>query len=62
VILIDRAGNIAFRTDTAAGDRNIAAVFNRMASNPNTMTEEKANGLIERALTQEIESVLNRKD
>ena len=34
VILIDRAGKIAFRSDMAAGDRNVAAVFMKILTDP----------------------------
>jgi peroxiredoxin len=61
VILIDRAGKIAFRSDTAAGDRNVAAVFMKIAADPNAMTEEKANQLVERAIREEIESILKQE-
>jgi hypothetical protein len=62
VILVDRAGEIAFRSDMAAGDRNAAAVFVRTLTDPEVMTEEKANRLVERALAEEIEAVLKRSD
>ncbi|MFI5456191.1 MAG: sigma-70 family RNA polymerase sigma factor [Isosphaerales bacterium] len=62
VILIDRAGKIAFRSDTATGDRNVTALFNQMAVDPKTITEEKANQLTEKALAREIERVLKPKD
>ena len=58
LIVIDRAGKIAFRSDLAAGDRNVSAVFTRILTDPQVMTEEKANRLVERALAEEIESVL----
>ena len=62
VILIDRAGQIAFRSDMAAYDRNVAAVFMQILTDPQGMTEEKANRLVERALAEEIESVLKQRD
>ena len=43
VILIDRAGQISFRSDMAAYDRNVAAVFMQILTDPQSMTEEKAN-------------------
>jgi hypothetical protein len=62
VILIDRAGQIAFRSDMAAYDRNVAAVFMQILTDPQGMTEEKANRLIERALAEEIEAILKQRD
>ena len=53
VIIIDRAGKIAFRSDMAAYDRNVAAVFMQILTDPQAMTEEKANRLVERALAEE---------
>jgi hypothetical protein len=58
VIVIDRAGKIAFRSDTAEGDRNPVTVFRQIVANPGTMTEEKAIEVIHKALAQEIERVL----
>ena len=58
VILIDRAGQIAFRSDMAADDRNVAAVFMQILTGPQAMTEEKGNQQVERAIAEEIESVL----
>jgi hypothetical protein len=62
LIVIDRAGKIAFRSDTAADDRNLAAVFMRIQTDPQAMTEEKANRLVERAIADEIEAVLKQGD
>jgi RNA polymerase sigma factor (sigma-70 family) len=62
VILIDRAGKVAFRSDMAAYDRNVAAVFMQILTDPQAMTEEKANRLVERAIAEEIELVLEQKD
>ena len=61
VIIIDRAGKIAFRSDMAY-DRNVAAIFMQILTDPQAMTEEKANRLVERALAEEIESVLKQRD
>ena len=58
VILIDGAGKIAFRSDTAVGDRNVAAVFMQILTDPQAMNDEKANQLVEQAIGEEIESVL----
>ncbi len=55
VILIDRKGRIAFRSDATAGDRNVAAVFMKMLTEPQTMTDKRANLLVERAIAEEIE-------
>jgi hypothetical protein len=62
LIVIDRAGKTAFRSDTAADDRNLAAVFMRIQTDPQAMTEEKANRLVERAIADEIEAVLKQGD
>ena len=62
VFLIDRAGKIAFRSDMAAGDRNVAAVFMKILTAPQAMTEEKANSVVERAIAGEIEADLNEED
>ena len=62
LILIDHAGKIAFRSDMTTSDRNVAAVFMKILTDPQIMTEEKANRLIERAMAAEIESVLKYKD
>jgi hypothetical protein len=62
LILIDRAGKIAFRSDMTAGDRNVAAVFMKILTDPQAMTEEKANRLVERAIAEEIEAVLKQMD
>jgi alkyl hydroperoxide reductase subunit AhpC len=58
LVVIDRAGKIAFRNDTATGARNLSAIFRQMVQNPKEMTEQKANQLIERMLADEIEKVL----
>ena len=57
-IVIDRAGKIAFRSDMAADDRSVGGVFMRILTNPQSMTAEKANALVERAIAEEIDSVL----
>jgi RNA polymerase sigma factor (sigma-70 family) len=58
LVLIDRAGKIAFRSDMTAGDKNLAGVFIRILTDPQAMTEEKSQQLVERAIGDEIESVL----
>ncbi|HEX3449551.1 MAG TPA: carboxypeptidase regulatory-like domain-containing protein, partial [Isosphaeraceae bacterium] len=60
VILINQAGKIAFRSDMAAGDRNVAAVFMKILTDPQSMTEEKANRLVQEAVAEEIEGVLKQ--
>ena len=62
VILIDQAGKIAFRSDMAAGDRNVAGVFMKILTDPQAMTEKKASSLVERAIAEEIEAVLRQLD
>ncbi len=62
LILIDRRGKIAFRSDATAGDRNLAAVFMKILTEPEMMTKEKANQLVERAIAEEIELVLKPND
>ena len=57
VILIDRAGKIAFRSDMTAGDRNVAAILMKIISYMNAMTDEKANRLVEQAIAREIEGI-----
>jgi hypothetical protein len=62
VIMIDREGRVAFRSDSATGDQNISVVFDRMAAESAIMTEEKANGVIEGGLAREIEDILRKAD
>ena len=62
IILIDRAGKIAFRSDMAAGNQNAAGVFLQILTDPQAMTEDMANQLVERAIGEEIELVLKRTD
>ncbi len=62
LILIDRRGKIAFRSDATAGDRNLAALFMKILTEPEMMTKEKANQLVERAIAEEIELVLKQND
>src|SRR5271170_7528935 len=58
IIVIDAAGEIAFRSDTAAGDGNLTALFRQIMANPKTITDEKAIDVIHKALAEEIERVL----
>ena len=55
-IVIDRAGKISFRSDTATGTRNLSGIFSQIVQNPQKMTEHKANELTERTLAEEIEN------
>ena len=58
IIVIDRAGKIAFRSDTAAVAGNLNAVFTQSLQNPANMTEESANDRVEQTLAAEIERTL----
>jgi hypothetical protein len=61
VIVIDRAGKIAYRSDVPTG--NQPPIFtSRMLENPKTMTEQAANERAEKALAIEIEKAIERKD
>jgi peroxiredoxin len=62
VVLIDRAGKIAFRSDMVGDDRNVVSVFMRILTDPRAMTEEKANRLVEQAIAEVIEGVLKAKE
>ncbi len=62
VILVNHAGKIAFRSDMTAGDLDMAAVFMKVLTDPQVMTEKKANRLIEQAISAQIESVLKYED
>jgi hypothetical protein len=44
----------------AAGDCNVAAVFMKILTDPQAMTEENANQLAQRAIAEEIEAVLKQ--
>jgi hypothetical protein len=58
LIVIDRAGKIAFRTDSVAADPAQTGVFRQLGWELQTMTEEKVNERIEKVLREEIEKVL----
>ena len=58
IIIIDRAGKIAFRSDTATGDRNPAAVLMQIPRNNGNMSEQQIGDLVERTLADEIEKAL----
>jgi RNA polymerase sigma factor (sigma-70 family) len=58
IIVIDRAGKIAYRSDTATGDRNMYRVFTRIFQDPGSMTEQQVNERVERRLAEEIEKAL----
>ena len=62
MVVIDRAGKIAFHSETATGDGNLGSVIRKMVANPSTLTEDQANDRIERALVREIERVLKQTD
>ena len=62
IIVIDRAGKIAFRSDTAIGDRNSAAVLMQIPPNNGNMSEQQISQLVERTLADEIEKALKQKD
>ena len=57
-----RAGKVAFRSDLAAGDQNVAGVFLQILTDPQALTEDKANQRVERAIAAEIELVLKPTD
>jgi RNA polymerase sigma factor (sigma-70 family) len=58
IIVIDRAGKIAYRSDTATGVRNLGSVARRIAEDPASMSELKMNELVERTLAAELEKAL----
>ena len=60
IIVIDRTGQIAYRSDTATGDRNLSRVFNRIFQDPGNMTEQQLNERVERTLAEEIEKALKK--
>jgi len=60
LIVVDRAGKIAFRSDTATGAGNLNSVFTQMLQNQ--ATEAKANEQVQRTLAGEIEKALKPKD
>ncbi len=62
LIVIDRDGKIAFRSDTATGALNLTTLFRQMLQNPKSVTEQTANEQAVQALSVEIEKVLQRKD
>lgn len=58
IIVIDRGGQIAYRSDTASGDRSLSRVFTRIFQDPGSMTEQQVNERVERTLAEEIEKAL----
>ena len=58
IIVIDRAGKIAYRSDTAPGDRNPIRAFTQDARNAGGMTEPEFNDQVERTLAEEIAKAL----
>jgi len=62
IVVIDRAGKIAFRSDTATGAGSLSAAFMQMRQNSGNLTQEKAIELIDRTLAGEIEKALQQKN
>jgi hypothetical protein len=62
IIVIDRAGKIAFRSDSATGAGNLNVVFMQMLQNPANMTEDTANDRVEQTLAFEIERTVRHRD
>jgi hypothetical protein len=59
LIVIDRAGKIAFRSDIS-GPGNLIPVFREMVHSPKEMSEEQANEIVRRTLADEIAKALKR--
>jgi hypothetical protein len=59
IIVIDRAGKIAFRSDLS-GPGNLIPVFREMVHSPSDMSEQQASEIVRRTLTDEIAKALNR--
>ena len=62
IIVIDRAGKIAYRSDIAAGDHSLSASFRKIAQDPASLTEQQLNERVERTVTDELEKALKQKD
>lgn len=62
LIVIDGNGKIAFRSDMTASDRNLAGIFMKILTDPQAMSKDKANQLVEQAIAVEIESALKPND
>ncbi len=58
IIVIDRAGKIAFRSDTAPGAQNLSTVVRQIGEDPASMSEQKLNELVEHTLAAELEKAL----
>ena len=58
IIVIDRAGKIAYRSDTAPGDHNLPDVFTRILQDPRSMTEQEVIEQVEGTLAAKIEEIL----
>ncbi len=58
IIVIDRAGKIAYRSDMAPGDRNPIRAYTQTARNAGGMTEPQFNEQVERTLAEEIAKAL----
>jgi thiol-disulfide isomerase/thioredoxin len=59
LIVIDRAGKIAFRSDIS-GPGNLIAVFREMVHSPKDMSEQQASEIVRRTLAEEITKALKR--
>jgi hypothetical protein len=57
VVIVDRAGKIAFHSESATGDANVNTIVMKMAAGSVGMSEEQFNERIERELRREIERV-----
>jgi hypothetical protein len=56
--VIDRAGKIAFRSDTSAGPQNLGSVFRQISEDPTSMSEQNFNELVEHTIAAELETAL----
>jgi thiol-disulfide isomerase/thioredoxin len=59
LIVVDRAGKIAFRSDLS-GPGNLIPVFREMMHSPKDMSEQQASEIVRRTMTDEITKALNR--
>ncbi len=62
IVVIDRTGKIAYRSDNAPGPSNLSAAIRRMLQDPSNITEQKINELVEHTLAGELQKVLEQKD
>ena len=58
VVIVDRAGQIAFHSELATGDANVNATLKQLATTSSDISEQKLNERIERALRRVIARVL----